>query len=164
MAKPRLRKEWDEELESILRLWPYIPEHVRKTFVDIVSNYGPPTAAKHFPTPAGASWTDVEIVLISPSEAEIQVGTVRGRYTFATAGLADKRDGKRPLREWRMLRTYAENPEPDAYFKLPKRGNLKKDISQPACRTSEPRATSPVSDRPATPRFPAQAATLASGN
>jgi hypothetical protein len=107
----------------------YVPAHVRKTLVEVVSHYGPPTAEKRFPTPAGAKWSDVEIVLISEDEAEIKVGTVCQRYTYAAVGLADKRDGKRPLREWRMLRTYAENPEPDAYYNLPKRANLKLDIS-----------------------------------
>jgi hypothetical protein len=129
MAKQSARKEWDDEIEPILRRWPYVPEHVKKTIVEVVSNYGPPTAKQHFPTPAGAKWSDVEIVLTSETEAEFKIGAVCQRYTFAAVGLADKRDGKRPLREWRMLRTYAENPEPDAYYKLPKRGNLKADIS-----------------------------------
>ena len=118
------------DIESILRRWPYVPEHVRALIAESVSHYGPATAEKCFPTPAGASWADVEIVLLSPEEAEIKVGDVCRRYTFAAAGLADKRNPKRPLSEWRMLRTYAENPEPDAYHKLPKRGNLKVDISK----------------------------------
>jgi hypothetical protein len=123
------KKILDDGIETILSRWPYMPEHVRKALVEVASHYGPPLAAKHFPTPPGASWTDVEILLISPDEAEIKIGTVCQRYTFADAGLVDKRDSKSPRREWRMLRTYAENPEPDAYYKLPKRGNLKADIS-----------------------------------
>src|SRR5689334_8783747 len=122
-------KQSDDELASITRRWPYVPEHVRKLMAEAVSHYGPAVGEKCFPTPAGATWADVEIVVVSPDEAEIRVGNVCRRYSFADAGLADKRDGKRPRREWRMLRTYAENPEPDAYFRLPKRSNLKKDIS-----------------------------------
>jgi hypothetical protein len=127
MSKP---KECDDGIELILRGWPHLPEHVRKTLLEIVSHYESPAALERFPTPAGAAWTDVEIVLISPDEAEIRVGSVCQRYTFAAAGLADKRNPKRPRREWRKLRTYAENTEdPDAYYKLPKRASLKADIS-----------------------------------
>src|SRR5436853_59453 len=104
MRKPTQQKQWDDQIESILRRWPYVPEHARKILAEFVSHYGPPTAEKCFPTPAGAAWDDVEIVLISPGEAEINVGEVCRRYTFAAAGLADKRNPKRPLSEWRMLR------------------------------------------------------------
>ena len=129
MPKHSPQKEQDGELESILRRWPYVPEHVRKLVAEAVSHYGPPRAEKCFPTPAGAAWADVEIVLLSPDEAEIKVGTVCKRYTFAAAGLADKRNPKRPRREWAKLRTYAENPQPGAYYDLPKRTHLKADIS-----------------------------------
>ncbi len=122
-------KQTNDAIESIVRRWPYVPEHAKKTIVELVSHYGPP-GAECFPTPAGAAWSDVEIILISPDEAEINVGKVCKRYTFGDVGLADKRNPERPLNEWRMLRTYAENPEPDAYYKLPKRGNLKVDISK----------------------------------
>jgi len=83
-----------------------------------------------FPTPAGAAWNEVEIVVLSQREAEIKVRDVVQHYSFASIGLASSRNSKRPRAEWRMLVTYAENPEPDAYFKLPKRDNLKVDISK----------------------------------
>jgi hypothetical protein len=69
-------------------------------------------------------------VLLSPHEAEIKVHDVIQRYGFAAIGLADGRNSERPRAEWRMLVTYAENPEPDAYYKLPDRDGLKVDISK----------------------------------
>ena len=68
-------------------------------------------------------------MLISEDEAEFKIGSVCRRYTFAAVGLADKRNSKQPRREWLKLRTYAENTEPDAYYRLPKSDNLKLDIS-----------------------------------
>lgn len=129
MPKPGPRPEWSSEIEIILRRWPHLPAHVRRTLVELVSQYGPATASIHFPTPAGARWTDVEIVMLAPDSALITVGKVTLPYTFVTIGLTDQRS-KKPRGEWRTLRTYAENPEPDAYFKLPKRSNLKMDISR----------------------------------
>jgi len=130
MAKPGPRPEWEEEIEMILRRWPHVPEHVRKTVVELFSHYGPPAAEVSFPTPAGATWGDIEIVLISPKIAEIKVGSVVRRYTYAAIGLADQRSGKRSRGEWRMLRRYAKNTEPDAYYRLPFRRNLKIEISR----------------------------------
>ena len=120
----------DSELECIIRRWPHLPEHVRRTLVELVSHYGPPSVSGRFPTPPGADWKHVEIVLLTPHEAHITVGSVAQRYTFAAVGLADRRTRKRPRAEWRMLQTYAENPEPDAYHKLPYRENLKVEISK----------------------------------
>ena len=117
----------DNELEAIIRRWPYLPEHVRRTLGELVQNYGPKTSAIRFPTPPGADWSDVELML-DGSDVRITVGTVSQTYTYAGLGLSDKRNPKRPRVEWRMLCTYAENTEPDAYYRLPKRDNLKIDI------------------------------------
>jgi len=130
MSRPGPKPEWDSELDTVLRRWPYLPEHVKQTLSELVSHYGPPPVEVRFPTPAGVTWTDIEIVLLSPTEAQIKVGNVVQSYTYSAIGLASKRDAKRPRVEWRMLRTYAENPEPDAYYKLPKRESLKVDISK----------------------------------
>lgn len=120
----------DSDLEIFLRRWPHLPEHVRKTLIELVLHYGPPTEAVCFPTPIGADWPDVEIILLSPKQAKITVGSMVKQYTFSGIGLADKRRPDRPRTEWRMLRTYAENPEPDAYYRLPYREGLKVDISK----------------------------------
>ena len=119
-----------DQLESVQRRWPLLPNHVRLTIVELISHYGPPPVTVHFPTPSGVKWSDLEIVLNDPWEATMSIGGVTESYTFAALGLADKRSPKRPRAEWRMLRTYAENPEPDAYYKLPERENLKVDISK----------------------------------
>jgi hypothetical protein len=76
------------------------------------------------------SWADVEIVLLSPEEAKFRVATVSHRYTYRTLGLVSRRPANKPSAEWRMLQTYAENPEPDAYYKLPFRGSLKVETSK----------------------------------
>jgi len=122
--------EWNSEIEIILRRWPHLPLHIRTTIVELVSQYGPPQGEIRFPTPPNSTWTDVEVVLMSPEHARITVGAVTQAYNFATIGLGDGRQSNRPRTEWRMLRTYAENPEPDAYFKLPRRSSLKVDISR----------------------------------
>jgi len=62
--------------------------------------------------------------------AEIKIGTVVRSYTYAALGLVDQRSGKRSRGEWRMLRKYAKNPQPDAYYKFPFRKNLKIEISR----------------------------------
>lgn len=130
MPKPGPAAAWDEDIEIILRHWPHVPGYVRRTMVEMVSQYKPEAVAERFPTPAGAKWEDVEIVLLSPEEVKISVGCVTQNFSVASIGLADIRNAKKPRAEWRMLRTYAENPEPDAYYKLPARRSLKTEISR----------------------------------
>lgn len=120
----------EDALDIVLRHWPHVPAHARRTIVELVSVYKPRGSERQFPTPADATWVDVEIVLLSSSEARITVGAVSKSYTFSALGLADNRRLDRSRLEWRMLRTYAENPEPDAYYKLPYRRNLKVEISK----------------------------------
>jgi len=129
MSKRRTLHAWNEDFETMARHWPYVPDHAKRTMIDLVSSYGPAVDGKRFPTPPGINWADIEILLLTPQEAKFTAGSVSQSYTFAAVGLADKRNTKRPRAEWRMLRTYAENPEPDAYYKLPYRENLKVDIS-----------------------------------
>jgi hypothetical protein len=130
MPKPGPAVAWDEDIEVILRHWPHVPVYVRRTMVEMVSQYKPEVLTVRFSTPAKAKWEDVEIVLLSPEEAKISVGSVVQNYSFASIGLGDSRNAKNPRTEWRMLRTYAENSEPDAYYKLPPRRGLKMDISR----------------------------------
>jgi hypothetical protein len=130
MVKQNASDGLDGDLETVMRRWPHLPEHIRKALVELVSHYGPPPVNGRFPTPPGADWRHVQIVLLSPTEAHISVGSVAQRYTFTALGLADRRTRKRPRGEWRMLQTYAENPEPDAYYKLPSRDYLKVEISK----------------------------------
>lgn len=64
------------------------------------------TAAASFPTPHGATWEDVRLVV---GEHELDV-TVRGksvRYGFAEAGFEDRRKGGVPDHLWRLLRLFA---------------------------------------------------------
>lgn len=119
-----------EQLEIIGRSWPFVPEHVRPMFVELISNYGPKPQAGRFPIPSRAKWSDVEILLTDHDRARITVAGVSKDYTLAGLGPEDKRRPGHPRREWRMLKTYAENPQPDAYHKLPHRKNLKLEISR----------------------------------
>jgi hypothetical protein len=130
MSKRGPKPAFDGHLETVLRHWPHLPEHVKRSLSELTSHYGPAPTEVRFPTPAGASWNEVEIVVLSQREAQIKVRDVVQCYGFAALGLASSRNSKRPRAEWRMLVTYAENPEPDAYYKLPKRDNLKVDISR----------------------------------
>lgn len=120
----------DANLEILLRRWPHLPEYVKKTLVDLVGQYGPAVTMERFPTPLGAKWEDVEIVLIDEETARISVGRVSHTFTFSGLGLASRRHKHIPRTEWRMLKTYAENPDPDAYNRLPFRKNLKIDIAR----------------------------------
>jgi hypothetical protein len=120
----------DASLEVILRRWPHLPEHVRKTLVELVGHYGPQAEMERFPTPMGAKWEDVEIVLLDDENVRITVGRISRTYTFSGLGLASQKHRHRPRTEWRMLKTYAENPAPDAYRRLPYRKNLKIDIAR----------------------------------
>jgi hypothetical protein len=120
----------DNELKILCRRWPHLPDYVRRALLDLVSKYGPAAISIRFPTPANAKWTDVEIILTSSHDAKMTVGDVTQYYSFTELGLADKRSPKRPRIEWQMLRTYAENPQADAYYRLPFRKNLKVDISK----------------------------------
>ena len=122
--------DFPDGLETIFRRWPYLPEHVQRTLVELVLHYGPARTATHFPTPMGANWEDVTIILRESSTVKITVGDIEREYTFAGLGLADRRRPKVPRSEFKMLRTYAENPQPDAYFKLPYREHLKVEISK----------------------------------
>lgn len=124
------RPEFQDDAEEVLRRWPHLPDYVRKTVLELISHYGPAAVSARFPTPRGAEWSEVNIVLLSPDTARITVRDVSEQYTFAGVGLANVRAPKKPRAEWRMLRTYAENPEPDAYFRLPYRENLKMEISK----------------------------------
>jgi hypothetical protein len=121
------KESWDSDLETVVRRWPYVPGHAKRTLVELVGHYGPKASGIRYPTPPGADWPDVEIV-VSGSEARITVGNVTQTYTYAGLGLADKRNRKRARSEWRMLCTYAENPDPGAYNRLPYRDNLKVEI------------------------------------
>jgi hypothetical protein len=72
----------------VLRHWPYLPEHVKRTFAECSSHYGLEPLKIRFPTPTGATWSEVEIVLLSPREAEIKAREVVQRYSFAAIGPA----------------------------------------------------------------------------
>jgi len=99
------------------------------SLVEIVTNYGPKTTGPRFPAPTRAKWSDVEILLIDRDKVKVTVAGVSKKYTFKALGLEDKRRPGYPRSEWRMLTRYAENPQPDAYHKLPKRKSLKVEIS-----------------------------------
>lgn len=117
-----------EGLEIVIRHWPHMPDHLQRSFAEVAGYYSPKSSnGKRFPTPEGAT---VEIVLLTRKEARITVGAVCHSYTFAGLGLANSRRPSEPRAEWRMLRTYAENPHPDAYYRLPYRKSLKVETSK----------------------------------
>lgn len=118
------------DLEVIARHWQYVPEQMKANFVAMISYFKPEANGACFPTPPGTDWGDVEIVLLSPEEARFTVGTVSHCYTYRALGLVSRRPANKPSAEWRMLRTYADNPEPDAYYRLPFRGSLKVETSK----------------------------------
>jgi len=118
----------DEEFRVVERNWGYLPRRVKRAVADVVRVFEPGPKTVKFGTPEGATWKDVEIVLLSPERVRISVLGVTETFSYVGIGLADKRRPSLPRAEWRVLRTYAENPEPDAYYRLPKRPNLKADI------------------------------------
>jgi hypothetical protein len=118
------------DLEIVIRHWPHAPDHIKRVCVELLSHCKPESNGARFPTPARSTWADVEIVLLSADEARITVGTVSRSYTFHELGLVGRRKKNKPSAEWRVLRTYAENPEPGAYYKLPFRRSLKVEISK----------------------------------
>lgn len=120
----------DAALKAIIRHWPHIPEYARLAMRDSACNYGPKRRENCFPTPKGADWPDVEIVLIKKNEARITIGAITRTYTFEQMGLANERHSDRAKNEGMMLRTYAEHPETGSYSKLPYRKNLKNHISK----------------------------------
>jgi hypothetical protein len=130
MKRKDLKAASSTELELLNSAWPRLPKHVRNTISGLVQLYGARKSGVRFETPAGASWADVSIELIRAGTVRIAVKGVSRVYTFAELKLTDKRSPKKPNAVWRMLRTYAENPEPDAYYRLPYRRNLKVDISR----------------------------------
>jgi hypothetical protein len=57
-------------LEIVIRHWPHLPEHLQRSFAEVAAHYSPESSnGKRFPTPKGAAWADIEIVLLSPEEA-----------------------------------------------------------------------------------------------
>jgi len=120
----------DDGLETIVRHWPYFPDHARRTLIDLAERYCPTPGKYAFPTPAGSDWTDVTILLLTGNEAQITVGDTTRIYTFEQMGLQTERRPNRTKNEGKMLRVYAENPEAGSYFRLPFRENLKVHISE----------------------------------
>lgn len=123
-------KESAERLQVLLYHWQFLSENVQAALVELVSKHGPTPRTKGFPTPPLAKWSDVEILLMDHDRVRIMVAGISKDFTIAALGLEDKRRPGRPRREWRMLKIYAENPQPDAYYKLPRRKGLKADISR----------------------------------
>lgn len=119
-----------DPFEVLVRHWPYIPAHARKTMLDLARSYGPARGEKAFPTPVGADWPDVAIVLVNENEARISVGEITRTVSFAEMGLQEERGARTTKNVGKMLRTYAENPEPGSYFRLPFRKNLKMHIAR----------------------------------
>ncbi len=61
-----------------------------------------------FPTPAGATWRDVEICFLDTQTVAVRVGTEHGRYTYAQMGMADGRTAA-PTEQWKLLHLLAES-------------------------------------------------------
>ncbi len=63
-------------------------------------------AITFFPTPAGATWGELEIQFIDGETASVRVGEARGIFHYAEMGMADGRN-RRPTKQWELLRTFA---------------------------------------------------------
>jgi hypothetical protein len=59
-----------------------------------------------FATPTGVSWADVRIRLIDGHTVSASVGAVRGVYSFAEMGMANRKNSK-PTVQWELLRDFA---------------------------------------------------------
>jgi len=126
----KVKEKIPDEMDVVARNWGSFPLRVRRRIVQIARAYDPVEEVECFPTPTGAAWHEVEIVFLAPEWVWVQVRDVKCTFTFSRMWLADKRKPGVARSEWRMLRTYAENPDPDAYYRLPQRPNLKMDISK----------------------------------
>lgn len=60
-----------------------------------------------FPTPAGATWHDVDIRLKDGHTVSIRVRGAAGVYSYSQMGMADGRNSK-PTKQWELLRAFAE--------------------------------------------------------
>jgi hypothetical protein len=60
-------------------------------------------AVVRFPTPAGCSWEDIHVRVISNEAIEISARGVKKRYTFAELGFEDGRKGDIPDLQWPVL-------------------------------------------------------------
>jgi len=129
MKKKRAKVSKREDVRVVVRNWKSVPARLRRMMVNIAFSYELAEKVR-FPTPAGSKWESVEIVLLTPEWVRVRVRRVTRTYTFGRIGLADMRRPGTPRAEWRMLRTYAENTDPGAYYRLPSRPTLKMDISR----------------------------------
>jgi hypothetical protein len=67
-----------------------------------------PTMAltKRFPTPKGATWSDVKMNFVDGETLSIRVGEQTGRSIYSEMGMIDGRN-KRPTKQWEFLRALA---------------------------------------------------------
>jgi hypothetical protein len=87
---------------------------------------GVPTAS--FPTPPGASWADVRVV-VADLHVRVDVRDTRKELTFQEAGFEDKRRRGVPDRHWRLLKLLAVHGGILPSARDRSRNNLKQNVS-----------------------------------
>jgi hypothetical protein len=66
----------------------------------------PPAPTASFPTPSGAAWEDVRLV-VAQHGLRVEIGGRRRQFTFQEAGFEDRKRGGVPDGLWALLRVFA---------------------------------------------------------
>jgi len=72
----------------------------------VIPSVGGPPEMAFFPTPAGATWKDMNIRLMDGHTASVCVGSAHGVFNYAQMGLANRKNGA-PSVQWDLLRAFA---------------------------------------------------------
>lgn len=80
----------------------------RKLLVDAAATRST-DGMEFFPTPANATWDQVEIRFNDEQMVSVHVRGARGVFLFTQMGMADRRT-PRPNEQWKLLRTFADAP------------------------------------------------------
>jgi hypothetical protein len=92
----------------------------------------PPAPTASFPTPPGATWEAVRLV-VSDHGLRVEVGDRRRDFTFQEAGFEDRKRGGVPDRLWTLLRVFARRggaiPFDSPDLSQSERSNLKQNVS-----------------------------------
>jgi hypothetical protein len=98
-----------------------------------------PPALSAFPTPRGAAWEAVRIV-VGEHHLRVEVLGKRKQFTFREAGFEERRRGNTPDRLWQLLRLLALHggvlPLHNPKYRGQRGGSLKQDMSQLGRRLS----------------------------
>lgn len=97
--------EISEQLSLMLqKLSQTVDRQLRSVGVKVTK---PQRPVDPFPTPAGATWSDVEIKFCDGHTVSIRVKTIRQRCNYTRMGMDDGRSSN-PTVQWKLLRAFAE--------------------------------------------------------